>query len=196
MPTQPLPEFNWPPTDEELGLGREESHETAQPISKWSPTEWEVEASDSRSSVPQEPHTTVQSSLSDDALMQFRSEAVGSDTAVAPTGLRTAEPGAADLYRPPASAAVSVGSRTEGDEITCAATDRRGDADRMAVGGKTAMFDMDPLEASLATVDDVGAAFDHTGLHASSTGGWEAEIGRLQALLEGLTEKIEWHVTE
>ena len=195
LPPEPLPEFNWPPTEEELARHREESHQTAQQVSKWSPTDREIEASDdSVSSVPEEPHTTFPSSSSEDQLAQFASEAGGSDTAVATTGLSTAESSRPGL---PRARLFPIALWTNGDEITYDATDRRGDADRMAVGGKTAMFDVDPPEAPLAIAHPVGAAFDNdSGLAATSTSRWGAEIERLQALLEGLTEKIEWHVTE
>ena len=195
LPTKPPPESNWPPTEEELAQHREESHQTAQQVSKWSPTDREFEASDdSLSSVPQEPHTTFQSSSSDDPLAQFGSEAVGADSAVAATGLSTAESSSPGL---PRARLFRVALRTSDDESTYDATDRRWDADRMAVAGKTAMVDVDPPEGSLAIAGPVGVAFDHdTGLVASSTGRWGAEIERLQALLEELTEKIECRVTE
>jgi hypothetical protein len=52
-----------------------------------------------------------------------------------------------------------------------------------------------PEYAGMDASSDIAVAQNETALDETSAGDWAAEIARLQALIEGLTEKVEWRIT-
>jgi hypothetical protein len=185
---QPRSDFNWPPTDEEVAAGLDTSrsaHERLRAYFNWPPDDEEPPAA--AAETPRVTSEEPRSAFNGLPVDEGASPGVG----IVPEPSGEAK---ASFNWPPPDEPVHEPTVQTTFERSGAGIDRQPD---------DSVFASAPIEAAASTeVDDTTPDVAATevaevgvGLDGLTDGQWEVEIARLQALLDGLTEKLEWRTT-
>lgn len=188
---QPRSDFNWPPTDDELapsGIDNSQSaHERLRAYFNWPPDNAGPPAATAEAPMvtSEEPRSAFNWPPVDDV--------VGSpDVGSVPEASGQAE---GSFHWPPPDEPVHAPIVETTFEPSAAGVDRQPDVSVFVPAPIEAVasteVDAPTLDVAAAEVADVG----EVELDGITDGQWEVEIARLQALIDGLTEKLEWRAT-